>query len=319
MTNSRKEESLSRLEGHSGEEQGRTLKRALSLLELLRENPRLSKDDLARRAGCSLATVYRYLGCLEKEGYLTFGRGKIEVKAQANGFLEVKGSERGLVIRVPSSMRIRLCQKESHTEIEILSGKEPSEEKETPPDREEMSAEEPGRKILNLPESALKLLPFLADNPRVKKGLLAQRLGCSLVTVYKYLHLLEEAGYVVFGRKVVTPSREVLRLLGRETKDSQAPLKIRRPISIYEVYRDKDISLESKSKGNTPFQGERILTPNRGLIRGLIIGGAARMIPDKPLACLERSGADPLLQVASRNWWKFLERILTLFCTVVNG
>jgi hypothetical protein len=23
--------------------------------------------------------------------------------------------------------------------------------------------------------------------------------------------------------------------------------------------------------------------------------------------------------VASRNWWKFLERILTLFCTVVNG
>jgi membrane protein DedA with SNARE-associated domain len=25
------------------------------------------------------------------------------------------------------------------------------------------------------------------------------------------------------------------------------------------------------------------------------------------------------LWVASRNWWKFLERIPTLFCTVVNG
>jgi hypothetical protein len=26
-----------------------------------------------------------------------------------------------------------------------------------------------------------------------------------------------------------------------------------------------------------------------------------------------------IFTVASRNWWKFLERILTLFCTVVNG
>lgn len=101
------------------------------------------------------------------------------------------------------------------------------------------------QKIVTVPEPALRLLPYLADDPRVSKRLLAVQLGCSQAAVYENLHVLAEAGYLEVGRKIVTlkgVARTILETSGRQ--------KIVNPnvaaLSIYEVYRDKDADKEKE-------------------------------------------------------------------------